>query len=800
MKISRNWLSDFIDLTQPDDEIAEVLTQTGLEIEGTEKVEEIPGGLEGLVVGEVIECQQHPNADKLKVTKVDAGGDSLLDIVCGAPNVATGQKVIVAPVNTTIYPTDGEPFKIKKSKIRGEVSEGMICAEDEIGLGTEHDGILVLDTDKANGSPVRDIFQPQTDTVFEIGLTPNRGDAASHLGTARDLKAFYQTPLADMPEPTFSITEKDPISVTVENMEACPRYSGVTIRDVKVAPSPSWLQFRLRAIGLAPINNVVDITNFVLHGLGQPLHAFDADEVTGNHVIVKTMAKGSTFTTLDEKERKLDEQDLMICNTADGMCIAGVFGGIKSGITEQSTNVFLESAFFSQDWVRATAMRHGLSTDASFRYERGTDPEMTMKALKFATKLILDIAGGYVASEFVDIYPTPVAPKQVKMPYRNFEWLIGKQLPKEEINGILSRLDIEVDDQGDDLIATVPAFRSEVTRPADLVEEVLRIHGINNIDIDESFSTDYLAEFEEMEPYKVQEELSYFLSGRGYQEIVTNSLTNPEYYEKYPLGGQPVEILNKSSLELGILKTDPLYTGLEVLRHNINRRMANLRLYEFSKTYEQDNGAYKETEWLTLFLSGQSEESWLGESQPFVFHQLAAIVDSLFRMGNISRLSTEVIDDSPLFGYGLRYFVDNQLLAEIGTLKGEVTDLAEVDQEVFHARIGWSQFLASSTKKLEFQELSKFPEVRRDLSLVLDKSISFKEIEEIAFKSEKKLLTRVNAFSIYEGDNIGADKKAYAISFFLQDREKTLNDKLIDKVMNNLIRQFENSIGAIIRK
>ncbi|MEM9325293.1 MAG: phenylalanine--tRNA ligase subunit beta [Bacteroidota bacterium] len=799
MKISRDWLSDFIDLTQPAEELAEVLTQTGLEIEGVEEVEQIPGSLEGLVVGEVVSCDQHPNADKLKLTQVDVGEEEPLPIVCGAPNVATGQKVIVALVNTTIHPTSGDPFKIKKSKIRGEVSMGMICAEDEIGLGSSHDGIMVLDTEKPNGTPVREIFQPGVDTVFEIGLTPNRGDAASHLGTARDLKAFYKQPLKAMSQPTFEIQEVDPISVVVENSEACPRYSGVTIRDIKVGPSPDWLQFRLRAIGLSPINNIVDITNYVLHGLGQPLHAFDADQVTGGKVVVKTLAEGSAFVTLDEKERKLNANDLMICNAEEGMCIAGVFGGIKSGMTEASTSVFLESAYFSQDWVRATAMRHGLSTDASFRYERGTDPEMTMKALKYATQLILDIAGGYVASDFVDIYPQRVEPKKIHMPYRNFEWLIGKKLPEDEINDILQRLDIQVAPAGDHMVATVPAYRSEVTRPADLVEEVLRIHGINNIDIDESFSTEYLAEFEENEPYNIQEELSLFLVGQGYQEIVTNSLTNPAYYEKYPLGGEPVEILNKSSLELGILKTDPLYTAIEVLRHNINRKMPNLKLYEFCKTYEQVEGSYKETEWLTLYLSGQTEESWMAPSRPFTFHELAGVAGGLFYMQNIS-VNTTVLEAGKTFQYGLQYTSGHEPLGEIGLLQPDLTALAGVDQEVYHLRISWSKFLELTTKKLEFEDLSKFPEVRRDLSLVLDKSISFKEIEELAFKSEKKLLTRVNVFSIYEGENIGGDKKAYAISFFLQDREKTLTDKLIDKVMGHLIKQFESQIGAIIRK
>lgn len=802
MKISHNWLSDFIKLDQSVSEISDALTQTGLEVEGVETVEKIPGGLKGLVVGEVKTCEQHPNADKLSVTTVDIGAEELSPIVCGAPNVAAGQKVVVAPVNTMIYPTSGDPFKIKKAKIRGEVSAGMICAEDEIGLGTEHDGILVLDTDLPNGTPVTELFDSGEDTVYEIGLTPNRGDGASHFGAARDLKAFFRQPITFPELKNLEVNVDAPISVEVENTEACPRYSGVTIRGVKIGPSPDWLQFRLRAIGLTPINNLVDITNYVLHGLGQPLHAFDADKVIGGKVVVKMMDQGSKFTTLDEVERSLDGSDLMICNAEEGMCIAGVFGGMKSGITEETTNVFLESAYFAPDYVRATAQRHGLSTDASFRYERGTDPEMTVKALTYATNLILELAGGQVTSEIVDIYPNPITPQIIETTYHKFEWLIGKKIPKEEIDQILTDLDIKVkESDGDKITVEVPAYRSDVTRPADLVEEVLRIHGINSVDIDDSFSADFLAEFNELEPYKVQEELSYYLAGAGFHEILTNSLTNPEYAQKLGLGGDAVEILNKSSEELGIMKTDPLYTGLEVVRHNLNRRQANLSLFEFTRTYERLEGKFRESEWLTLYLTGGQEESWMYDKASYYsFHHVVGIVNSLLDKVNIKRVGSVPLMENKIFQYGISLQVNNQEVAQIGAIKKDILSYYQIDQQLFFAKVNWPKLLKLATKKVEFQPISKYPEVRRDLSLLLNKSTTFGEIREIAFKSEKKLLNRVNVFSVYEGENIDADKKAYAISFHLQDLEKTLTDKQIDKVMNNLMRRFEQDLNAVIRK
>jgi len=801
MKISYNWLKDYIDINESPEAISEVLTQTGLEVEGLEYVEKIPGGLEGLVVGEVVTCESHPNADKLKVTKVDAGTGELLPIVCGAPNVAAGQKVIVATVNTTIYPTEGEPFQIKKAKIRGEESRGMLCAEDEIGMGKSHAGLLILETDKPNGTPLKEIFETGADHVFEIGLTPNRGDATSHMGTARDLKAYFNRPLKTISAPNQSVKEDRPIKVTVENTEACPRYSAATIRGVKIGPSPDWLQWRLRAIGLSPINNVVDITNYVLMSLGQPMHAFDASAIEGDEVIVKTLASGSKFVTLDDEERSLNDKDLMICNTKEGMCIAGVFGGAKSGVKDTTTDIFLESAHFSADYVRATAMRHSLSTDASFRFERGTDPEMTIPALHMAVNLILELAGGHLASDYIDIYPKPIQPVSIPTSFRNFHRLIGIDIAHDRIIEILNLLDIKTEDITEEgFTAIVPPYRSEVTREADLVEEVLRIYGFNNIPLDETFSAGHLSSFDEKEPYKLQENLSNFLSGKGFSEIQTNSLTNPKYYHDLKLGEEPVEIMNKSSEDLGYMKTNLLYTGLESVRHNINRKIKNLKFFEFGKIYFRKNDKYKEEQKLAFYLTGQNhEESWLEEPKAITFYDLAQSVYSMLSQLNIRDYSTEPCEHEA-FDYGLEVKVNNKVIGTFGKVKGKITKYYEIKQEVFHAFFNWQDLVKFSKVEIEFAEISKYPEVRRDLSLVLDKKVSYREIRDLALKSERKLLNRINVFSVYEGDKLEEGQKSYALSFFLQDKTKTLTDKVIDKVMNNLISTFEKEVGALIRK
>lgn len=803
MKVSYSWLKEYIDFDQSPEEIGEILTQTGLEVEGIERIEKIPGGLQGIVVGEVVSCAAHPNADKLKVTKVDIGAEQLSDIVCGAPNVDKGQKVLVATVNSTLHPIKGEPFKIKRAKIRGEVSEGMICAEDEIGLGSEHDGIMVLDTDKPNGTPAIELFETGEDFIIEIGLTPNRGDATSHMGTARDLKAFFKKELTLPTSKPLEAKDIAPIKVSVENSEACPRYSGITIRNVEIKTSPDWLQWKLRSIGLEPINNIVDITNYCLHSLGQPMHAFDADEIRGGEVIVKTLPAKSKLTTLDEKERELDERDLMICNAkGEGMCIAGVFGGIKSGVKDSTKNVFLEVAYFAADWVRSTAQRHGLSTDASFRYERGTDPEMTIPALKLATSLILEIAGGEVASEITDIYPTKIKEVEIEIAFNDFHRLIGVTIPNERILEILNWLDIKTEDISDSSFkAIVPQYRSDVTRPADLVEEVLRIYGFNDIELDSEFSTDYLAEFETYEPYKVQEDLSKYLAGRGFSEILTNSLTNPAYYQKFPLGAEPVPMLNPSSKDLAIMKTSPVYTALESILYNINRKSPNLKFFEFGRSYEKIDDAFKETEWLSMYLTGDvTESNWMDESRSASFHDLSSITQSMLKYSGIRKTQTEPTEKSELLSYGLTIRKNGKEIGSVGLIKRELLKVFGIKQDVFCAQLDWKAVLDAYKVDISYDAISKYPEVKRDLSLILDKSISYDKIKEMAFKQEKKLLSRINLFSVYEGDKIEKGKKAYAISFFLQDKFKTLTDKQIDKSMNGLMSLYERELKAVIRK
>ncbi len=803
MKISYNWLKEYIDFKETPEQISEILTQTGLEVEGIERIEKIPGGLAGVVVGEVVECEKHPDADKLKVTKVDIGAESLSNIVCGAPNVASGQKVLIATVNSTIHPTQGDPFKIKKAKIRGVVSEGMICAEDEISVGTSHEGIMVLDTDKANGTPAIELFDSGEDFVIEIGLTPNRGDAASHLGSARDLKAYFRKELSLPRANDFKIKVDNPIKVTVEDHQACPRYSGITIRDVQVQESPDWLKWRLRSIGLEPINNIVDITNYCLHSLGQPMHAFDADEIKGDEVVIKMLPSKTKFITLDEKERELHQRDLMICDGENnGMCMAGVFGGITSGVKSSTKNVFLEVAYFSPDVVRATAQRHGLSTDASFRYERGADPNMTLKALKLATSMITEIAGGYAASEIVDLYPDPIEAKEIPISFNDFHWLIGKELANSLIIEILNWLEIETKEvtrQG--FIAVVPPYRSDVTRPADLVEEVLRIYGFNAIDLDEEFSTDYIAEFHEFESYQIQGDLSKYLAGKGYSEILTNSLTNPIYREKFPLGGEPVVMLNPSSEELTMLKTSPVYTALESLAYNINRKSGNIKFFEFGRSYEKNKEDYQETELLSFYITGNiTEENWIDESRKTRFQDLSTTVISMLNYAGIRAIDMVPSDRHNEYEYGVSLQHNGKHIGSLGKLDSRLLRIYGISQEVFHAQLDWNLVLSKYKSDVKFEPVAKFPEVKRDLSLVLDKKVSYAEIQRLAYGQEKKLLKQMSLFSIYEGDKIEKGKKAYAISFFLQDKFKTLTDKQIEKSMNGLMSLFENKLGAVIRK
>ncbi len=806
MKISINWLKEFIDFPESAEAVADRLTLSGLEVEGIAQYDQIKGGLAGLVIGEVLSAEKHPNADRLTVTQVDIG-EKVVPIVCGAPNVATRQKVVVAKTGSTLYPAQGEPFEIKKTKIRGEVSEGMICAEDEIGLGTSHAGIMVLDTALPNGTPAAQYFNIVSDTVLEIGLTPNRADAASHLGVARDLKALYKKEIRRPSVEDFKVDHPHlPIKVKVENTEACPRYSGVTLQGVSVKPSPGWLQARLKAIGVGPINNVVDATNYVLHELGQPLHAFDADAIAGKEIIVKTLPAGSVFTTLDEKERKLQADDLMICNAEEGMCIAGVFGGIKSGVKESTQNIFLESAYFSPEYIRKTVQHHGLKTDASFRYERGTDPEITVYALKRAALLIKALAGGTISSEIVDIYPAKVPDFEISISYRNVDRLIGKKIEREEIKAILRWLDITVvGETADGLTLSVPPYRVDVQREADVIEEILRIYGYDNVETGEYLSADFLASFPEMDPDILQNKIGEMLVGNGFYEIITNSLTKPSYNQALPTGQASVEIVNKLSEDLGELRQSLLFTGLEVVAYNVNHRQKNLKFFEFGHTYHKRNGKYLEKKQLAIYMTGQAQsESWMASSDEISFHHLSSIIRKIFNRFGISDPSQNMLEE-PSFSYGLSYSEGGKLMAKAGKIQKQLASLAGVKQPVFYAIIEWPVLIdkMSSTgpkERLLYQEISKFPEVRRDLSLVLDKHVRFNDVERVAKENSNHLVKEINVFDLYEGENIGANKKAYALSFILQDQDKTLTDKAIDHTMNRLIAVFEKELGAVIRK
>lgn len=806
MKISLNWLKEYIDISETPEEIAHLLTMTGLEVEGIEKVETIKGGLKGVVIGEVLECKKHPNADKLSITKVDVGSLDLLPIVCGAPNVAVGQKVLVATVGTTLYPQGGDGFTIKKAKIRGEESEGMICAEDELGLGTSHEGIMVLATDLPNGFKASTYFNIEDDIVFEIGLTPNRADGTSHIGVARDIKAVLSRAVKWPDVSGFKVDrQSSKIQVVVEDEVGCPRYSGVSISNIIIKESPGWLKNRLLAIGQTPINNVVDVTNYILHELGQPLHAFDADKIHGSKVIVKTLPSNTNFISLDEKVRKLHETDLMICDENGGMCIAGVFGGIESGISDTTTNIFLESAYFSPDYVRKTSLMHGLKTDSAFRFERGTDALNTVYALKRAAMLIKDVAGGEISSELIDIYPVAIDPRKVQMKFRNISRLIGKEIPKETILDILQKLDIEVDKVSDiGFLAIVPPYRVDVTREADVIEEILRIYGYENIELSEHLSSAYLAEFKEITEESTQLKASQLLVSNGFYEISTNSLTKSVYSEKVSSldESENVVILNKLSEDLGVLRQSLLFTGLEVIAHNINRKQNNLKLFEFGTIYKKSTkGKYEEKKHLCLWITGKNhQESWIEKNKPVEFHDLSAIVFKLIQKFNSEKQVTNFLDDA-IFKYGLGLLHNEKPLAKFGLLNKKITELLTIDQEVFYAEIDFDRLLSSIETGFNVVEISKFPEVRRDLSLVLDKSVTFDQLKEVVEDTEfSGLLKDISVFDYYVGEKIEKDKKAYALSFILQDKTKTLTDQVIDRIMGRLMKKFESNLGAVIRQ
>lgn len=803
MKISINRLKDFIALDHSPKEIASLLTGSGLEVEGIGRFESIRGGLEGVVIGEVLTCERHPNADKLSVTTVDVGGE-IVPIVCGAPNVAKGQKVVVAKEGSVLYPVSGEPLEIKKAKIRGEVSQGMICAEDEIGIGHSHAGIMVLETDLPNGTPASQYFEVVSDHVLEIGLTPNRADAASHLGVARDLKALLKREICLPSVDQFKIdNNKRSIPVEVESAIDCPRYSGLTVSNIHVGPSPNWLQNYLRALDLEPINNIVDITNFILHDLGQPLHAFDADKIEGGKIIVKKLPKETSFVTLDDKERKLSGEELMICDQKGGLCIAGVFGGKGSGVSDSTTAIFLESAYFSPDIIRKGSQFHGLKTDASFRFERGTDPNMPVYALKRAAMLIKEIAGGEISSDIIDLYPHPVSDLSIEVTYANIRRLIGKELAKEEIKTTLENLDIKILSESETgFTVSVKPYRVDVTREADIIEEILRIHGFDNVPLSENLKADYLAEHPAKDLNKLQYRLSEILSGLGYFEIITNSLTKPVYAEKsgFLEANKNVEFLNKLSEDLGVMRQSLLFSGLEVLSHNINRRQKDLKLFEFGTVYFKEESGYREEKRLALYLTGdKASESWLAPSKSVSFPDIYAVVELVLEKMGIDNSEVQIVHEAP-FDYALQINLGTKELGKIGLVQEEIGKLAEVRQEVFFADLNWELITKKSKGLKKYGEISKFPEVRRDLSLVIDKKVTFDQIKKVANKAGGSLLQKVGVFDVYQGDKIESGKKAYALSFYLQDNEQTLTDKVIDKAMSRLIESFEKEVGAFIRK
>lgn len=810
MKISYNWIKKFIKTDLPSEQIGVLLTDLGLEVEGIETFESIKGGLKGVVVGHVLECEQHPNADRLKVTKVDVGQGNVLQIVCGAPNVAKGQKVPVATIGTKLFDKEGNSFEIKKGKIRGEESFGMICAEDELGLGEGHDGILVLDNKYEPGTPCSEIFEVENDEIFEIGLTPNRADAMSHYGVARDLRAGLMQKGTSLELITPSVTKfhvdnrLSKVDVEIKNKELAPRYVGVSISNVKVAESPKWLQNKLKAIGLAPKNNIVDITNYVLHGLGQPLHAFDADHIIDRKIIVKTAEAGTKFTTLDGVERTLDAEDLMICDSEKPLCIAGVLGGLNSGVTNSTRTIFLESAYFNPITVRKTAKRHGINTDASFRFERGININDVKYALMYAAILIENIAGGIISSDIIDIYPKKHEDFQVFLTFDKVNKVIGQTIPSETIKNILHSLDIKVSsitERGLGLI--IPSYRVDVQREADVIEEILRVYGYNNVGFSEKINAS-MSHSSKFDDHNVQNIIASQLTGQGFFEIMTNSLI-PEKtittYEKET--AQSVKILNPLSNDLSHMRTNLLYSGLEIIEYNINRKRSDLKLFEFGKTYHLINGEYSERKHLMMYVTGNKDsENWNISVQKTDFFLLKGWVDSIFERLGLTNISTKPLTDAHTeIQEGFQWFLGDSFLGTIGVVKTKTLKDFGIKQEVLFADIDWNTVLESvKNQKIIYKEIAKFPEVRRDLALLLDSSVSFGDIYKTAYETETSILKSLSLFDVYQGDKLPEGKKSYAISFSLQDTNKTLTDKQIDKSIQNLLRNFEEKLGASLRE
>ena len=820
MNISYNWLKEYVNFDLTADEVAAALTSIGLETGGVEEVQTIKGGLEGIVIGEVLTCEPHPNSDHMHITTVNLGDGEPVQIVCGAANVAAGQKVVVATLGTKLYDGD-ECFTIKKSKLRGVESNGMICAEDEIGIGTSHDGIIVLPADAVPGTPAKEYYNIKSDYVLEVDITPNRADACSHYGVARDLYAYlvqngYKAELKKPSVEAFKVDNHDlDIAVTVENNEACPRYAGVTVHGVTVKESPEWLQDKLRTIGLRPINNVVDITNYIVHAFGQPLHCFDAAKIKGNHIRVKTMPKDTVFVTLDEVERKLNERDLMICNEEEAMCIAGVFGGLDSGSTEATTDVFLESAYFHPTWVRKSARRHGLNTDASFRFERGIDPNNVIYCLKLAALMVKELAGGTISSDIKDVYPTPFEDFKVDLSYEYVNSLVGKVIPVETIKSIVNSLEMRVlEDTPEGLKLAVPPYRVDVQRPCDVVEDILRVYGYNNVEIPTTLKSSLTTKTDVDRSHQLQNLISEQLLGCGFNEILNNSLTKAAYYEgleSFPAKNL-VMLLNPLSADLNCMRQTLLFGGLESIAHNANRKNADLKFFEFGNCYyfheekrntEKALAPYTEDYHLSLWVTGNRvSNSWAHTDEQSSVYELKAYVENiLIRLGlDLHKLVIGNYTDD-LFATALSINTQGgKRLGVFGVVTKKQLKTFDIDNEVYYADLNWKELMkAIRSVKVSFKELSKFPAVKRDLALLLDKDVQFAEIEKIAYETEKKLLREVTLFDVYEGKNLEAGKKSYAVSFLLLDETQTLNDKQIDKIMSKLIANLENKLGAKLR-
>ncbi|MFV8224656.1 phenylalanine--tRNA ligase subunit beta [Christiangramia aquimixticola] len=808
MKISYNWLKQFIKLPENAENTGELLTDLGLEVEGINEFQSVKGGMAGVVVGHVLSCEPHPNADRLNLTRVNLGNGEDVQIVCGAPNIAAGQKVPVATIGTVLYDEKGESWEIKKGKIRGEVSFGMICSEKELGLGQSHEGIMVMDNELVPGTPVAELFEVENDEVFEIGLTPNRADAMSHWGVARDLKAGYQQKgqHLELITPSVSSFHVDSrslkIQIKVEDSNLAPRYCGVTISEIKVGESPKWLQNRLKAIGITPKNNIVDATNYVMHELGQPLHAFDASQIAGNEINVTTVKAGTKFTTLDEVERELHEEDLMICDAEKPLAIAGVFGGLGSGVTASTTQIFLESAYFNPVSVRKTAKRHALNTDASFRFERGIDINQVEYALKRAALLIKEIAGGEITSDIDDLYFKKIEDFQVFLTFEKVNKLIGENLEEETIKSILASLEIRVNNVTETGMGlTIPSYRVDVHRESDVIEEILRVYGYNNIKFGDKLSLS-VANSSKFEDYKIQNLIANQLIGQGFYETMSNSLTTAEYnkYSDDLKDEYQVKMLNPLSQDLSVLRQTMLFSGLETISYNLNRKRHNLRIFEFGKTYHSYVSGRTENKHLSLFISGnRSSESWNTIPGKGNFFYLKGVIDTIFEKLGITGLKSKA-GKSEIFSEGLQLSTKKSKLVDFGVVKKSILKKFDIDQEVIYADFNWSEIVElAKQQKRKVTSIPKHPSMRRDFALLLDNAVSYDEIEQIAYQTEKKLLKDVNLFDVYEGDSLPEGKKSYAVSFIFQDEHKTLTDKQVDKLMSKLKFRFEKELKAELR-